>query len=129
MQTVAYLHSKQLQGNIIIHLEWCVWPPGECKTNIHSLSSTFGLHQIPLSLAAKCSTYVQQLVANYVCLVLSRYCTVAFYSFFFENSCLLRPKTMSSESEPNKKVVAGQLNNELKLSIKLCEDEGRCRFR
>ncbi len=30
-----------LMSNIIIHLELCFWPPGECKSNIHSLLALF----------------------------------------------------------------------------------------
>ena len=43
----AYLHIQQLQSNIIIHLESCVLPSDESKSDIHSLLAQF-LVSIPL---------------------------------------------------------------------------------
>lgn len=43
----AYLQIQQLQSNIIIHLEWCVLPSNESKSDIYSLLAQF-LVFIPL---------------------------------------------------------------------------------
>ncbi len=40
-QSVVYLHIQQIRSNIIIHLELCLWPPGECKSSIHSHLAPF----------------------------------------------------------------------------------------
>ncbi len=54
-----------MQCNICIHLESCVCPPDECKSNIHSpFGSVFGLHSLLREIQ-----YFSALAANFVCLL------------------------------------------------------------
>lgn len=43
LQTVAYLHSQQLQSNISIQLELCVWLTDKCQSKIRSLALVWSL--------------------------------------------------------------------------------------
>lgn len=60
-------HMQHTQRNISIHLQSCLCPPDELKSNIHFPFSSTCLHW-HLARAAECSTNGHQLVANSVCL-------------------------------------------------------------
>ncbi len=68
-QTVACSHIQQTQSNIIIHSESSLCPPDKCKSNIYAHLSS-GLVSWVKYLALMLLN-VHQLVANYVCLLVT----------------------------------------------------------
>ncbi len=84
-----------MQSNIIIYLEFCFWPPDECKSIIHSLLALVLVSLSPVGniciFSCALLPYVHQLVAYWVCLLFGAeqaLCRVFFFrAFVAENSC------------------------------------------
>lgn len=116
-ETVPCLHTEQLRR---IGMESCFRPHVECKSNIYSpltvlLVSTNFWEKICDALAAKCSAEFTSWLQTML---------FFFLMFSLETAVAKNDTTRAMRLDPNSKVMVGQLNNEMKLTAKLCEATG-----